>query len=97
MECSESTKAAVIAKQGYQYMMAPVSKKLNISDDLFEKYIDRFNSDLNKMLYVGFTFYCVGVCARAYERVRACAYVYYFACAFKYTKRRNTVTEGRNQ
>ena len=51
-ECSEAAKVAISIKQSYQYFLTPVTKKYNITDDTFERYIERFNCDLKEILEV---------------------------------------------
>lgn len=51
-ECSEAAKVAISIKQSYQHFLAPVTRKYNITDDTFERYIERFNCDLKEILEV---------------------------------------------
>ena len=51
-ECSEAAKVAISIKQSYQYFLTPVTRKYNITDDTFERYIERFNCDLKEILEV---------------------------------------------
>ncbi|XP_067947901.1 mitogen-activated protein kinase kinase kinase 4-like isoform X2 [Watersipora subatra] len=53
-ECSETAKVAISVKQSYQYILSPVTKKYAITDELFERNIERFNNDLKEIIEVYF-------------------------------------------
>ena len=52
LECSEAAKVAISVKQSYQYLLAPISKKHGVTDEVFERYIESFNTDLKSVLEV---------------------------------------------
>lgn len=43
---------ATTVKQSYQYLLTPVIKKYSITDETFERYVERFNADLKEILQV---------------------------------------------
>lgn len=51
-EFSEAAKVSVSVKQSYQYFLSPVSKKYDINADMFDRSLEDFNSDLNKVMEV---------------------------------------------
>ena len=51
-ECSEAVRVATCIKQSYQYFLAPINKKYNITEEMFEKYLEEFNGHVAKILEV---------------------------------------------